>query len=77
MLYVDPKSVDTAGSDRLMTRAATGTTRMEAYFMENWKTFLSVSWSFLASSLENAGKSMVVMGVAKKVMRTTKFEATP
>lgn len=45
-------------------------------FTENWKTFLKVSVSFCGSSLEKAGNSMVVIGVAKKVINTAKFVAT-
>jgi hypothetical protein len=76
-LYVPPNKVETAGPDKLMMRAATGTTRSEAYLIEYWKTFLRVSLSLWGSSLENAGNRMVVMGVAKNPMRTTKFTATP
>lgn len=62
------------GFDRAM-RAAAGTTRRAAYFTENWKTFLSVSFSFCGFSLENAGNSTVAIGVEKKVIRTAKFMA--
>ena len=75
-VYSTPKSVEIAGCERTMTTAAAGTTRSAAYFTENWKTFLRVSRSFSGSSLEKAGNSMVVMGEAKKVIRTAKFMAT-
>ena len=65
-----------AGWERAMMAVAAGTTRSAAYFTENWKTFLSVSFSFCGSSLEKAGNSMVVIGVAKKVINTAKFVAT-
>ena len=55
---------------------AAGTTRRAAYFIENWKTFVSVSFSLCGSSLEKAGNSIVVIGVAKKVIKTAKFVAT-
>ena len=69
--------VETAGAERHMMRAATGTTSRAAYLTEYWKAFWRVSLSFWASSLEKAGKRMVVIGVAKKVMSMTKFWATP
>lgn len=70
-------SIEIPGRDRVITMAAAGTTRSEAYFMENWKTFLSVSLSFCGSSLEKAGNSIVLTGVAKKVISTTKVLAMP
>ena len=56
----------------------TGITISAAYLTEYWKTFLSTCWSWLfwKSSLEKAGSSIVVTGVAKKVISTTKFVAT-
>ena len=74
---VVPNRVETAGSDKAITRAAAGTTKSEAYLIENWKTFLSVSLSFLWLSLEKAGKSIVVIGVVKKLMRNEKLNAIP
>lgn len=59
-----------------MIAVAAGTTRRAAYFIENWKTFLSVSFSFCGSSLEKAGNNMVVIGAAKNVIKTAKFVAT-
>jgi len=67
--------VETAGCDSAMTAAAAGTTRTAAYFTEYWKTFLNISSSFCGFSFENAGKSTVDIGVAKKVIRTEKFTA--
>jgi len=68
--------VKIAGCAKTITSAVAGTTRSDAYFTENWKTFPSVSFSFCALSLEKAGKSMVVIGVAKNVINTAKFRAT-
>ena len=68
--------MEIAGWDRAMMAVAAGTTRRAAYVTENWKTFLSVSLSFCGLSLEKAGNSMVLIGVAKKVIRTAKFVAT-
>ena len=45
-LYVVPNNVETAGSAKHATNAATGTTSNDAYLTENWKTFLMVSLSF-------------------------------
>jgi len=70
-------SMEIPGFASAITMAAAGTTSSEAYFMENWKTFLSVSWSFCGSSLLKAGKSMVLTGVAKKVISTTNVLAMP
>ncbi len=70
-------STEIPGCDSVITIAAAGTTRSEAYFVENAKTFLSVSRSFWLSSLEKAGKSMVVMGEAKNMIRTEKVVAIP
>ena len=75
--YVFPNSVETAGSARHITSAATGTTRSDAYLTENWKTFSRVSLSFCGLSLLNAGNSIVVIGVAKNAIRTTKVVAIP
>jgi hypothetical protein len=75
--YALGKSVETAGSDKHIMIMVTGTTISEAYLTENWKMFFRVSLSFFASSLENAGNSIVITGVAKKVIRITKFPATP
>ena len=58
-------------------RAATGTTRRAAYFTENWKTFLRGCLSLSGLSLLKAGNIMVIIGLAKKPMRTTKLTATP
>ena len=71
LAYLSPNSVEIACCNRAMTMAATGATRSAAYFTENWKTLLKVSWSFFGFSLEKAGNSMVATGVAKKVIRTT------
>ena len=75
-MYFSPKSVATAGCDRAMTAAATGTTRSAAYFTENWKTLLNVPSSSFGFILENAGKSTVEIGVEKKAIRTAKLVAT-
>jgi len=68
--------VKTAGCAKTITSAVAGTIRSDAYFTENWKTFPSISFSFCTLSLEKAGKSTVVIGVAKKVINTAKFRAT-
>lgn len=70
-------SMETPGFASAITMADTGTTRSEAYFIENWKTFLSVFWSFCGSSLLKAGKSTVLTGVAKKPIKATKVVANP
>ena len=75
--YVCPKRDETAGSARHTTKAAIGTTRKAAYLTEYWKTFCRVPLSFCASSLLNAGKSIVVIGVAKNPIKTTKVDAIP
>src|SRR3990172_2091277 len=75
LAYLLPNNVETAGCDSAITITATGTTKRAAYLTENWYTLFNASWSFCGSSLEKAGKSIVVTGVAKKVIRTTKVEA--
>jgi len=59
-----------------MTKEVTGTTIRAAYLTEYWNTFFSVSRSFVWSNFEKAGKSIVVTGVAKNVINTTKFTET-
>lgn len=67
----------TAGSESAMTMVVGGTTKSVAHLMEFWKTVCRAWLSFLWSSLENAGRSMVVIGVAKNVMRTENVVAMP
>lgn len=60
-----------------MTMVVGGMTKRAAHLMECWKMFCRVWLSFLWFSLEKAGRSMVVIGVAKKVIRTEKVVAMP
>ena len=68
--------METAGCEREMIMVETGTVTSAEYFTEKRNTFLSVSLSFWRSSLEKAGNNTVVIGVATKVIRSTKLRAT-